>query len=1170
MTISLPLRTASNHQSGYTDTTHARWQAYLADVSVEVGLAGIGARQESEFQPASVPVPVSEPDARAIQGYEDGWLVTFVALLCRFTGQREVVVGSPQNEGITARRIATPAGSFVEAVGSLSKPGIDPVSPDDFAGLLGRRRDVGRTFTVGYVRGQRPQPWPESTISLLIDDQQPQQLCLGYDSGVVSQAEATRIAEHLAALASSIVTSPNSRLATLEVLPPQERRRIVVDFNDTSIDYADQRGFAQRIADIAASTPDAVAMSYRSEQVTYAELDRRANQLARYLISRGVGIGDFVATLLDRSAEGAVATLAVLRTGAAVVPLDPADNDEWIAYMIRDSAPVIVVTDSGLADRLPAGRFTVRAAAHPIALVRLDVDAGDIDRQPGTDPGVVIEPSAISHVVYTSGSTGVPKGALGTHQTLINLMNWMPDAYDITPESRGTWLCAPGFAIGRMEWMPFLAAGAQVHIGDAITVSSITRTRDWLLDKQITHTLLVTSFAQRVCAVDWPSDPALRFMIVLGEPMRRWPQKQLPFQVSVSYGSTEAAVVTSSYDRSTGTAETSATVASDTLACTRPSVGRPVANARVYVLDDEQSPVPVGTVGEIYVAGDGICSGYLNLGAETSERFVSNPLPEEPGATLFRTGDLGRWRQNGSLEVVGRQDAQTWVRGMRVEVSEVEAVISGLREVREAAVLARGGRLVGYVVPTNRDTWSADDVLAQVRHELPAHQSPGQLIALDRLPRLANGKLNRLQLPAPERQITLITDEQSRFTPFPLSGSQQLRQVGGHGFWEWESEGLDAGKFSSAWQRLIERHDALRTVIQSDGTQVVLDAVPKLPVPVLDLRGLTSAEAKQQAGQVRADMLAQPSDTSAYPLWDVRLTLLPGNRVRAHIQLDPLIADAVSYYQVIVPELDAYYQNADAELTEPGLRYRDYAISVQAALESTKDSPRPEQPSELPPGPEFPSGGASASQGAVQICHKVTAQRWSALKDRAAARSVSPTGIVLTAFTEVLRAYSSSPSFTIVVPVSQRYPVHADVERVVGDFTTSVLVPMRESSGSFSTRAVSTDRRLSVDTERVEITGVGQQFDPSSFTVTMTSLLSHSIRQVHSALGTPVHASIQFPHSVLDLQVLQVDGALHLGWNSSAGALPDGLLVDIAAAMAGLLNLLIDDADSWSQESPLP
>jgi non-ribosomal peptide synthetase component F len=442
----------------------------------------------------------------------------------------------------------------------------------------------------------------------------------------------------------------------------------------------------------------------------------------------------------------------VLRAGAVAVPLDPADNDDWTAYMVCDSVPAAFVTDEGLAGRLRCASSIVDENGRPPAIVHLDSHAEQIAAHTTDDPGIADDPDGLSHIVYTSGSTGLPNGARVTHRTLVNVMNWMPAAYGIIEESHGTWLSAPGFAIGRMEWMPFLAVGARLHIADAITAGSPERSRDWLLAKGVTHTLLITSFARQVCTLPWPANTALRHMIVLGEPVRRWPAIGLPFEVSISYGATEAAVVTSSYDATTGVRETSETVTPEKFATQRPSVGRPIANARVYLLDGHRAPVPVGAVGEIHLAGAGVCAGYLNLPTETEETFVPHTLDTESDERLFRTGDLGRWRPDGTLEVIGRRDAVTRVRGMLVEVGEVEAKIWSLPGVHEVAVIAQGGtadgRLIGYVVATG----DMDGLLDQLRSLLPAHQVPSVLVRMDQLPRLTNGKLDRRGLPAPREE----------------------------------------------------------------------------------------------------------------------------------------------------------------------------------------------------------------------------------------------------------------------------------------------------------------------------------------------------------------------------------------------------------------------------------
>ncbi|MCE7002311.1 amino acid adenylation domain-containing protein [Kibdelosporangium philippinense] len=1194
MTISPPIGPAQ------PDTGHAiaAWRDHLAGAPALLDLPTDRPVRDEPYRPASVPVVVPARTSATLHGAgtqpQDGWLVAFAALLHRFSGQREVVIGSLAADGATAYRLRlTPQSTFTGILHALRDSGIPPIELAEFAALLHPGRSFASTFSAGVVCGTEPRPWEGARLSLLVPEDGGE-IRIGYDATLLDESRAHRIAAHLATLAIGIADNPDAEIGGLTFLPAAERHRVLVGFNESTVEYKDQRSFERRIADLAAATPDAQALSYRSERLTYGQLDEAANQLAAHLIAHDVCPGDFVGLFLERSAQAVIATLAALRCGAVVVPFDPADNDDWIAYMIRDSAPAAVISDAGLAGRL---RSLHRSTVDTAVLVLLDTDAAAIAACPADHPGIEVPADSTSHIVYTSGSTGTPKGACATHRALVNLINWMPAAYGITADSAGTWVSAPGFAIGRMEWMPFLAAGAQLHIADALTASSPARTRDWLLGKKVTHTLLVTSFARRVCALHWPANAALRLMIVLGEPVRSWPSGPLPFEITVSYGSTEVAVATSSYDEAIGLRATSATAGEGPIAG-RPTAGRPVANARIYILDERRQPVPVGAAGEIYVAGDGVCTGYLNRPVDTEQRLVPNPLPEEPGDVLFRTGDLGRWRPDGLLEVIGRHDAQTWVGGVLVEVSQVETVINERRDVREAAVIAyggeAGGQLVGYVVPADPENWSLEALQASLRQRLPEHQVPAVLIGLPALPKLANGKLDRQALPQPPRERGVPeSDEASRFKPFPLTDTQQaywvgrsdaldLGGVGCHGYWEWESESLDVQRFEIAWQKVLDRHDALRTVILPDGTQQVLADPPAYVIPIHDLSELPAAEADARAAELREEMAHRVLPADTFPLWDVQLTKVPGGRVRVHLGLDLLIIDAWSYFQVLVPDLVAYYEDPDTELPPIGLRFRDYVVTVEGELESTADYQRAKdywlnRIDDLPPAPQLPRGTGRIPEQVrfTRREHSVSAARWTDLKDRASASSVTPSGIVVAVFAEILRAWSSEDRFTINLPLFNRVAAHPDIDKVIGDFTTTSLLSVDKVDGSFAERAVAVQQQLWADLEHRQFGGVRVMREMAtrqgvashaSFPVVVTSLLGQPPRAFYTALGEAIYTSTQTPQVTLDFQVSEVEGELRFSWDSVDEAFPTGLLADMFGAYVDLLDRLIDQPAAWELE----
>jgi amino acid adenylation domain-containing protein len=1164
----------------------AAWRTRLAGAPVALDLPTDRPVLDEPYRAATVPVPVTPAAVAAVTaaGAEptSGWLVAFAVLLHRFSGQREVVIGTPTDGGAVAHRLAlTGHESFRDAVSAVSTPDLPVLGLPEFTALFHPNRPHATAFSAGLVLADDPRPWSGARLCLLVAGSG--DVHLGYDAAVIDTTRAVRIAEHLAQLVRGLHADPDQPIGRLAMLPAAERERVLVGFNDNGVEYADQRSLDRRVADVAATTPDAIAVSFRDETLTYAELDAAANRLANHLASRGAAPGAHVAVFLDRSATAVVVTLATLRTGAAVVPLDPADYDEWIAYMIRDAEPVAVITDSGLVGRLRSVHRAKPGEYRP-DLVVVDSDAEQIAAAPDTWTEVALPPDALSHIVYTSGSTGLPKGARATHRALVNVLNWTTRAYDITAASSGTWMSAPGFAIGRMEWMPFLAAGARLHVADVVTTSSPVRVRDWLLATEASHTLLVTSLAMRVCELHWPADTRLRFMIVLGEPVRGWPADGLPFEIVISYGATEMAVATASYDSAAGVRPTAAERDE------APTVGRPVANTRIYLLDRHLAPVPVSAIGEIYVAGTGVCDGYLNQPKLTEERFVANPLPEEPSATLFRTGDLGRWRPDGRLEVIGRQDAQTWVRGVLVETSKVEAALAALPVVREVAVLASsagGGQLVGYVVPADPATWDPEAVLDALRHQLPEHQVPTLLIPMSSLTRLANGKLDRQALPKPPSVSAPVADEANRYSPFVLTDTQQAYWVGRddaiefggvgcRGYWEWDCSDVDVDRFRQAWQRMLDRHDALRLVILPDGTQQVLANPPAHPVPVLNLSDLSEVDAQARLDRLRTALrdAVPPADT--YPLWDVRLTLLPGGRTRVHLGLDLLIADAWSYVRVLLPELAAAYADPDGDLPPIGLTFRDYVVSVQGELESTEDYRRAaaywyDRLDTLPPPPELPKAAAAGRPRFTRREHLLPVAGWTAMKERAAAEGITPSGLAIAVFAEVLRAWSATDRFTLTVPVASRLAVHPDVDLVVGDFTTTSLLAVTKADGTFADRARAVQDQLVTDLEHHHVGGVRVTRALTSrrgttphavFPVVVTSLLGHP-PVAAPAPGTLVHTATRTPQVTLDLQVSEQDGALAVGWESVDEAFPADVVADMFGAFVRTLERLAADDTAW-------
>jgi len=1306
VTTSMPIGNTvpSGSASGGTGSAASgrqAWLTYLAGAPVTVELPLDRPRPpDRDYVAARVPVPVPPEVPAALAGLgtdpATGWLAAFTALLVRYTGDTEVVLGVPGDTGpdgglASARRIVAPAGTtyrdLLSRVRAAEEAGgrLVPLSLPE-VGALTRPDEVPGTvapFAAGFARGDAGSAgWAGADLTLAVDaDGRGARLC--YDAALFVNGTAARLARHLATLLEELVAHPDQPMTRARLLGADERRRLLVDFNDTEVSFAGERPWAARVAGLARRRPSAPAVRDRGCRLTFAQLDDAANRLAHQLLDGGLPAGGRVALYLDRSAAAVVATLAVHRAGAAVVLLDPAQPSARTAMMVAETGPDAVVTMAARLADLPAG-LADRA-------VCLDRDAAAVDARPATAPEVAA-PAAedIGQIAYTSGSTHEPKPVLQRHRTLDNLVDWTGRAYRVSADDRASWISAPGYGIGLLEWMPFLACGAEINIADPRTAATVNRLRDWLVARGVTHALVLNHTAERLAGLFWPERSALRILVSVGEPMRSWPAPGLPFEVVACYGATEVGAVTSSYDLASGVRCTSRAVPEDEQTVRIPSVGRPIANLRVYLLDQHRNPVPIGVPGELYVAGAGLAAGYLDRPELTAEAFVPNPLPEEPERVLYRSGDLARYRADGTIEVVGRADSVVRIRGHQVALRDVEAVVAADATVRETAVLAHTDddgavQLVAYVVPVDEAEFSSRTLRHSLANQLPSHLLPSAVVRLPGLPWLPNGKLDRRALPAPpapvtsapyvaarnpvERELTDLCAEvlgverigvdddltgpavpdrlraavralvasryeielddsritsigrisaqvagarpgdddpfgalppiehhpEARFEHFPLTDTQQaywigrsdaveLGSVGCHGYWEWESTGLDVARFRAAWSRVLDRHDMLRAVINPDGTQRILADLPDYEIPVLDLRGHDAGAAEKEAATLRDRLSHHVTPADTWPLWDVRLTLLPDGRTRIHLSLDLLIIDAWSYFQILVPDLVTFYEDPQAQPAPLELSFRDYVLAADVALEQSEVYQRSRRywldrlAEGLPDAPDLPRAPGAGDLTDVRFTrreHRLDPAAWTRLKDRAQAAGTTPSGVVVAAFAEVLRAWSGNDRFTVNFPLFNRLPLHDDVDRLIGDFTTTSLLAVEKVDGTFAERARSIQERLFEDLENRYFGGVRVMRElarrsgghtGAAFPVVVTSLLGQPPRHFTTALGEAIHTSTQTPQVTLDFQVSEVAGALHFSWDSIDEVFPPGMLADMFGAYCGLLDTLVTDAASWRNE----
>ena len=483
------------------------------------------------------------------------------------------------------------------------------------------------------------------------------------------------------------------------------------------------------------------------EELSYGELDRRANRLANYLRANGVEQNVVVGLYLDRSPAMVVAALAILKAGGAYVPLDPIHPVERLAFMLQDAGASLVVSKTRWAEGFPAGEWKV---------VTLDGDAEKISSQSDIAPQSGVGGEDLAYIIYTSGSTGKPKGVELIHSGLANLVAWHERAFQVTAADRASAQSALGFDAAVWEMWAYLACGASLHMPDEKVRNDAAALRDWMVARRITISFAATVMAEQLLRLDWPVETALRFLLTGADTLKVYPSARLPFVLVNNYGPTECTVVsTSGVVPATSASQPSANQTSTNPASVNqaPSIGRAIDGVEIYILDEQQRPVSDGGAGEIYVGGAGLGRGYRNRPDLTAERFVPNPFSTVAGVRLYRTGDLARRLPNGEIAFLGRMDEQVKVRGYRVEPSEVSTVLGQHPAVEASVVVATEDapgekHLVAYLVLASGSTVSASALREYLRQRLPDYMVPAAFVAIPSLPVTEQGKINRAALPA--------------------------------------------------------------------------------------------------------------------------------------------------------------------------------------------------------------------------------------------------------------------------------------------------------------------------------------------------------------------------------------------------------------------------------------
>ncbi len=1034
--------------------------------------------------------------------------------------------------------------------------------------------------------------------------------------------------------------------------------------------------------------PEQTAVITPERRLSYAELARRADHLAAMLQQRGVGPNQLVAVVMEKDWHQVVAVVGILRAGAAYLPVDPALPRERRDHLLRRGEAEIAVTQPWLD----------RELEWPSGIARLTVadEAPAADARP--QPATIQEPDDLAYVIYTSGSTGEPKGVMIDHRAALNTVADINRRFAVGAEDRVLGVSSLSFDLSVWDVFGTLAAGAALVLPEssarrdpghwlgligehAVTVwNSVPALLEMLVEFSGDQAAELSSLRLALLSGDW---------IPLALPDRL--RQRVPGVEVVSLGGATEAAVWSIFHP----------IAEVDPAWTSIPYGRPLANQRFHVLDQDLEPRPVWVPGELFIAGTGVARGYWRDQQRTAESFFDHP---RTGEYLYRTGDLGRYLPDGTIEFLGREDLQVKIQGHRIELGEIETALAEHPQVRAAVALAVGPergarRLVACVVPADGGGPDADALRSFLGARLPEPMVPAAFEMLDELPLSATGKvdrkalaervepsaapavgtvaprtplesrltallgellevervgihdslfdlggnsltaiqlLNRLQqelrVEIPLRRLfetptaaalaqmvdrarlagspesvaeieryAITPDRAGRHRPFPLNDVQQaywlgrsdafqLGNVAAHSYNEFDLDDLDVARMERVLERLIERHDMLRAIVGDDGTQQILEQVPPYRMPVLDLGGVSEAQAARGALEVRAEMSHQVLDAGRWPVFDIRVTRLPGGRARLHLSLDILFMDAWSG-RLLWREAELFHGDPEAESEPLELSFRDYVLAEAAFADSelfarSRDYWWQRLP-ELPPAPELPLVANPRDLDRPRFTRRAAslgAAAWGRVKRRAGSLGLTPSGLLLAAFSEVLAAWSKSPRFTLNVTTFNRLPLHPQVNDVVGDFTTLTLLEVdmtRSPESSFELRARAVQEQLWADLEHRFVGGVAvlrqlarerRQSSGALMPVVFTSLLVEAGGRSEEDAPAPEDDGAevadtgfgisQTPQVWLDHQVAERAGRLVWNWDAVEELFPETVLDQVFAAYHRLLAALAD-AEDW-------
>lgn len=1043
-------------------------------------------------------------------------------------------------------------------------------------------------------------------------------------------------------------------------------------------------GVRQAMSDRAEET----ALCGTAGELSYGELARRVGAVAAWLRGQEVAAGSPVAIVMHKCTNQVAAALAVVAAGAAYVPVDAAWPPDRVAQVIKQAGARTTLTSS---DVLEAGVLSDGPGV-------LAVDrCAAVDDLPQAAP---VAPEDLAYIIYTSGSTGMPKGVALSHGAARNTNDDINDRFRVGPDDRVLGVSSLSFDLSVYDIFGVLGVGGRLVLPDAASQRDPGHWRELMAEHGVTIWNSAPALLEML--VDYSeADPeqarrdlaSLRLVMLSGD----WIPVTLPdrlralapqAQIVSLGGATEAAIWSVHYPIGEVDPEWQSI-----------PYGVPLSGQWFHILDEEQRPVPVGAAGELHIGGLGLAQEYWADPERTAERFFTHP---ETGHRLYRTGDLGRWRTDGTIEFLGRNDRQVKVRGHRIELGEIETLLNRHPLVRQSTVSAlrdatRGARLVAYVALFKQAPKAAEVLRDHLAAALPSYMVPGAMVLLDALPTTANGKIDYAALPdadaLPDAAAPAAADQDvaaeefrepttpselaladiwseilgiddigldedffslggdsllavrmantvkahtgvaipltrvfegdtleqfARFidgggtqaeetapesltaedaaVPFPLTDLQQAYWIGqqhlydlshdsAHFYLDFEAEGLDVAALQTAVDRIVRHQPMLRSTVLPDGRQEILDEVPSYPLRSRDLCGRPEDEQREAVERTREEMTHEGPRPESWPLFDLRVDLLDGDRARLYLCCSLLIADGWSF-NLFFEELFAAHQDPEAELEPLAISFRDYVL----AREEKRDGAEYEQDraywhtklDTLAPAPQLPMVDDPSQARTDHMTRRtggLDAERWQAFRGRCSERGLTTSTVLAAAYAQVIAEPAASPDFSLTVLYFNRLPLHPDLERMLGPFASTTLLEVNGAgSTSLTTRAQRLSSNLGEAIEHGLFSGVDavrelarrkggttEPLMPVVFTSTIGFSSWYRRPETQQIQVRDVFEQVRTPQVHLDLQVYEQDGGMRYNLDAIEELFVPGTVPAIATAYQELLERLADDDAQWEK-----